>query len=103
MLFTQKIPRRVLPPNMDVSGPITIVCHPKTKLSTTYSINVIDDGRLCANSWDVFMAKESQFVVGQKLLLLLYLGDKGVFLFVSHVPAVDIEPPLVRKKEVDAE
>ena len=49
------------------------------------------------------MAKERQFVVGHKLLLLLYLGDKGVFLFVSHVPVVDIEPPVVPKKEVNAE
>ena len=103
MLFAQKIPRRVLAPNMEPSGPITNVCHPNTKVSTTYSINVIDDGRLCANSWDVFMKKKRQVVVGHKLLLLLYLGDKGVFLFVSHVPAVDIEPPLVPKKEVDAE
>ena len=38
-----------------------------------------------------------------KVHLLLYLGDKGVYLFVSHVPELDINLPVVPKKEVDAE
>ena len=42
-------------------------------------------------------------VIGQKCMLLLYLGDKGVYLFVSHVPELDIKLSVVPKKEVDAE
>jgi hypothetical protein len=75
---------------MDEFGAITIVFHPRTRVSSMYTISD-DDGRVCVNKWDIFMAKEKQLELGHKLLMVLYLGDHGTYLFVSHVPDIALE------------
>jgi hypothetical protein len=75
---------------MDEFGAITIVFHLSRRVSLTYTISD-DDGRVCVNKWDIFMAKEKQLELGHKLLMVLYLGDHGTYLFVSHVPDIALE------------
>lgn len=75
---------------MDQYGAITIVCHPHTYVRTTYRISR-DDGRLSINEWVDFIRKERRLVMGDVLLMMLYLGDKGLFLFVSDVPKLPAE------------
>ena len=90
MLFKQKLPHRVVPEDMDEYGAITIVCHPHTTVSSTYTISAID-GHVCVNKWNEFMKKEKILLLGHKVLMLLYLGDHGIYLFVSQVPDVPLE------------
>ena len=78
---------------MEATGDITLVrdqAFRHTRLSSTYSTST-DDGRLCINRWDKFMAQEHDLKEGNKLLIILYLGDHGTYLFVSHVPNVALE------------
>jgi hypothetical protein len=70
MLFKQKLSHRVFPEDMDEYGTITIVCHPHTNVSSTYTISDID-GRVCLNKWNEFMKKEKLLVLGHKVLMLL--------------------------------
>jgi hypothetical protein len=90
MLFKQKLPQRVVPQDMAEYGAITIVCHPNTRVSSTYTISDID-GRVCVNKWNELMMKEKLLVIGEKVMMLLYLGNHGIYLFVSHVPDVPLE------------
>ena len=88
----QKLPRRLVPDGMHDEGAITIVCDPNTRLSSTYTISADEkDGRVCINKWDKFMKMEKQLKIGQKLLMILYIGDHGIYLFVSHVPDVALD------------
>ena len=90
IVFKQKLPNRVVPEEMEEYGAITIVCHPHSTVSSTYTISDID-GHVCVNKWNEFMKKEKLLLLGQKVLMLLYLGDHGIYLFVSHVPDVPLE------------
>ena len=90
MLFKQKLPHRVVPEDMEEYGAITIVGRPRSRVSSTYTISHID-GRVCVNKWNDFMKKEKHLVLGDKVLMLLYLGDHGIYLFVFHVPDVPLE------------
>ena len=74
---------------MKETGDITIVSPHEAMLQTTYSIST-DDGRACINGWDVFMAKVPALVIGQRVLMMLYLGNNGAFLFVFHVPVLEV-------------
>lgn len=88
----QKLPHRIVPEDMAEEGAITLVCHPKTRLSSTYTISTDEhDKRLCVNRWDKFMKMEKKLKIGHKLLMVLYLGDHGIYLFVSHVPDVPLD------------
>lgn len=89
-MFKQKLPQRVVPEDMDEYGAINIVCHPHTRLSSSYTISDLD-GRVCVNKWNDFMMKENHLVIGEKVMMLLYLGDHGIYLFVSHIPEVALE------------
>ena len=90
MFIQQKLPSRYIPDNMEKNVPITIVCHPKTEVTSTYSISELD-GRLCVSGWKEFMAKEKHLKKGDKMLFLLYLGTEGLYLFASHVPEIGLE------------
>ena len=80
MSFAQKLPRRVVPAGRHgIFWPNNHCLSSHTEVSSTYTINTTVDWRLCVNKWNAFMEKEKQFVIGHKLLMLLYLGDKGVF------------------------
>ena len=77
---------------MALSGDITLVRDPTTRLSSTYSTSPDEnDGRVCINRWDKFMAHEAKLEIGHKLLMMLYLGDHGTYLFVSHIPDIEVE------------
>ena len=77
---------------MDHSGAITLVCDPSTRLSSTYKTSPDEnDGLVCIKKWDKFMAKEAKLEIIHKLLMMLYLGDHGTYLFISHVPDVALE------------
>ena len=80
----------MIPLNMEESGAITIVRHPNTRVSTSYTISDLD-GRVCVNGWNYFMKKEDRLIIGDKVLMLLYPGDHGIYLFVYHVPENNYE------------
>ena len=86
IVFKQNLPNHVVPEEMEEYGAITIVCHPHSTVSSTYTI-----ARVCVNKWNEFMKKEKILLLGRKVLMLLYLGDHGIYLFVSHVPDVPLE------------
>ena len=90
IVFKQKLPNRVVPEEMEEYVAITIVYNPHSTVSSTYTISDIY-GRFCVNKWNEFMKKENLLLLGQKVLMLLYLGDHGIYLFVSHVPDVPLE------------
>lgn len=85
----QKIPSRLIPAQMEKNGTITIVCHPRTEVTSTYSISELD-GRMCVSGWKEFMAKENHLKMGHKMLFLLYLGTEGLYLFATHVPEIGL-------------
>ena len=85
----QKIPRRLVPQDMEEYVDITNVRHPQTKVKGSYNISG-DDGRLCIAGWKEFMEKEHLLRMGDKMLLL-YLRNAGVYLFASNVPDIDPE------------
>jgi hypothetical protein len=89
LCIQQKIPSRLIPEQMEKTGTITIVCHPRTEVTSTYSISELD-GRLCVSGWKEFMAKENHLKKGDKMLFLLYLGTEGLYLFASHVPEIGL-------------
>jgi hypothetical protein len=43
------------------------------------------------NKWDKFMKMEPMLKIGHKVLMILQLGDHGIYLFVSHVPDVPLD------------
>jgi len=86
----QKIPSRFVPQELEEYGCVTIVRHPHTAVKGTYSIST-SDGRLSVGGWKEFMKKENVFQLGDKVLLLLYSGNQGLFLFVTDVPYIDPE------------
>lgn len=90
-MYKQKLPRRILPLDMPQSGVITVVYHPSVKMQTTYTIST-DDGRACINGWDNFVHEVRKvLVIGQKVLMLLFTGDHGLYLFVCHIPMIKDE------------
>ena len=90
-MYKQKLPRRILPLDMPQSGAITVVYHPSVQMNTTYTISA-DDGRACINGWDNFVYEvRKELVIGQKVLMLLYTGDHGLYLFVCHIPVIGDE------------
>ena len=90
--FQQKLSRRLIPEGMTEIGAITLVCDPKTRLSSSYTISADEnDGRMCINRWDNFMKSEANLKEGHKLLMILYIGDHGNYLFVSHVPDMALD------------
>jgi hypothetical protein len=48
-------------------------------------------GHVCINRWDKFMAHEAKFQIGHKVLMILHLGDHGIYLFVSYVSDVPLD------------
>lgn len=84
----QKIPSRFVPQELEEFGFITIVRHPNTVVKATYSIST-SDGRLSVGGWKEFMKKENVLQLGDKVLLLLYSGNQGLFMFVTDVPYID--------------
>jgi hypothetical protein len=70
---------------LEVYGDITIVSTPHTKIQSTYAIATNSDGRVCINGWKEFMEHEHYLRIGDMLLLLLWVGSEGVFLFVSYI------------------
>jgi hypothetical protein len=85
----QKISSRLIPETMEKSGTITICCHPKTEVTSTYTISELD-GRMCVSGWKEFMTKENHLKIGDKMLFLLYLGTEGLYLFATHVPEIGL-------------
>ncbi|KAM0849735.1 hypothetical protein ACQ4PT_053533 [Festuca glaucescens] len=85
-----KLPCCLLPIDMEQSGEIIIVSHPHVRVATNYTIS-IDDGRACINGWELFMDLVPALVIGQKVLMMLYLGENGIYLFVCHVPQIDLK------------
>jgi hypothetical protein len=89
-VYKQKIPKRVLPPGLEERGEITIVCRAWTKVQSTYTISTTY-GRICISGWKKFMEKEKKsLVVGNKVLMQLWLGNRGLFLFVSLIPELKL-------------
>ena len=87
-MYKQKLPRRILPLDMPQSGAIMVVYHPSVKMHATYTIST-DDGRACINGWDNFVYEVRHLlVVGQKVLMLLYTVDHGLYLFVRHIAMI---------------
>ncbi|KAM0848630.1 hypothetical protein ACQ4PT_054253 [Festuca glaucescens] len=87
-----KLPRRIVPEDMDEEGAITLVCHPNMRLSSTYTISHDNqDKRVCVNKWDKFMKMEPTLKMGHKVLMILHLGDHGIYLFVSYMPDVPLD------------
>ena len=68
-------------------GAINIVCHAHTRMSSSYTISDLDV-RVCVKNWNDFMMKENHLVIGGKVMMLMYVGDHGIYLFVSHIPEV---------------
>ena len=90
-MYKQKLPRRILPLDMPQFGVIAIVYHPSVKMQTTYTIST-DDGRACINGWDNFVHEVRKvLVIGQKVLMLLFTGDYGLYLFIRHIPMIKDE------------
>jgi hypothetical protein len=48
-------------------------------------------GHVCINRWDKFMAHEAKFEIGHKVLMMLYLGDHDTYLFVFHIPDIEVQ------------
>ena len=90
LFVQQKIPRRMAHVGMQEYGNITIVCHPYSKVRTTYAISP-DDGRILVNGWKDFMEKENTLRIGDTVLFMLYHGNKGLFLFASYIRHLDVE------------
>jgi hypothetical protein len=89
--FQQKLPRRLLPQDMALSGGITLIGNFGTRMTSTYNTSPDEnDGRVCINRWDKFMAHEAKFEIGHKMLMMLYLGDHGTYLFVFHIPDIEV-------------
>ena len=73
-----------------VGGDITIICHPHNVLEATYTRSTTD-GRLSVNRWTEFMGNQPTWNIGDKMMFQLYLGNAGPYLFVSHIPDVDLD------------
>ena len=84
-MFKQKIARRVLPEGLEPRDEITIVCRPFTVVHSTYALSP-RDGRMCISGWKEFMEKEEFLQMGDKMLMMLWKANRGMFLFVSHIP-----------------
>jgi hypothetical protein len=85
LFFYQKITKRVLPPGLEAYGDITIVSAPHTKVQSTYAIVADSNSRMCISGWKEFMEHEYFLRIGDRRLLLLWVGSEGVFLFVSFI------------------
>ena len=90
LFVQQKLPCRMVHDGMYDSGNITIVCHPYSKVRSTYTISP-DDGRILVNGWKEFMEKEDTLRIGDTMLFMLYHGNKGAFLFASYIRHLDVE------------
>ena len=90
-LFLQKILRRYVPEDMPRNGHITIMSNAYNKVKGSYTI-FAEDGSLCiGTAWKEFLMKEPSLKVGDKMMFLLSVGQKGPYLFVGYVPDVVAE------------
>ena len=87
MFLQQKIPARVVPEDMPSSGDITLVFHPHTVVKGSYMISDYD-GRVSVNGWNKLINKKMNLKIEDNMLLFLYLGNSGGFLFVYKVPTL---------------
>ena len=90
VFLQQKLPHRIVYDGMRDFGNITIVCHPYSKVRTTYDISS-EDGRILVNGWKEFMEKEDTLKIGDTMLFMLYRGNAGVFLFAFYIRHLDVE------------
>lgn len=90
LFVQQKLPRRMIHGGIHDYGNITVVCHPDSKVRTTYAISP-DDGRILVNGWKDFMEKEDTLRIGDTMLFMLYRGNAGVFLFAFYIRHLDVE------------
>lgn len=85
MFFQQKLPRVVVPIEMDVKGEMTIICHQKTNFKGTYSTADTPNGRLKIDEWRQIL-NECRPEIGDRWISVLHHGDAWVFLFFSIYP-----------------
>ena len=73
---------------MEIFEDIILVSHPDARVATNYTISM-DDGHACINAWDIFRPMVPFMEVGQRVLMMLYMGRNGNYLFVCRVPHID--------------
>lgn len=88
MIFIlQKVPRRAVPDDLALSGPVTVVFHSDVTVVGSYNVLTADDGRVricCWKNFIVLVACKPK----TKIVMLFCRRDDMTWLFVDPLDAV---------------
>ena len=82
-LFQQKLPPSVVPELMPTHGPITLAIRHK-KFMARYIISP-RTGNIHITKWEAVMAMHPHMKMGANVMMMLYKGTEGLFLFIDDM------------------
>ena len=82
----QKLPPVVVPGSISRSGRITLVPANNARVIARYCISR-RNGTIQINKFSLLMAMHPYWKIGDTVLLMIYQGTGGLFLFIDEMPS----------------
>ena len=84
--FQQKLPAVVVPASVSQRGRITLVPANNTQVIARYCISR-RNGTMQINKFSLVVTMHPYWKIGDTVLLMLYQGTGGLFLFIDEMPS----------------
>jgi hypothetical protein len=84
--FQQKLPGAAVPESIFWRGRITLVPAKNAKVIARYCISRTN-GTIQINRFSVVLAMHQHLKIGDTIILMLYQGTRGFFLFIDEMPS----------------
>ena len=84
--FQQKLPAVAVPGSISLHGRITLVPTNNAKVIARYCISR-RNGTIQINKFSLVVAMHPYWKIGDIVLLMLYQGTGGLFLFIDEMPS----------------
>ena len=81
LVFQQELPPLVVPELIPSAGPITLAIGQNKRVMSSYNISPIN-GTIFIHKWNAVMEIRPHLKTGDNVLLFMYEGIAGIFLFI---------------------
>ena len=84
LVLQQVLPPSVVPELIPSAGPITLAIGQNKRVMSSYNLSP-RNGTIINHKWNAVMEIRPQLKMGDNILLFLYEGTEGLFLFIEEV------------------